>query len=307
MLRKLIIQNFENHRKTVLPFSDGVNVIIGETDAGKSAIIRSLDWVCNNKPSGSSFLRVTAKKATKVLLSFDKKRSVQRKKGGKKNTYKLDGEPFTAFGQKVPDEISQALNLQPLNWHRQVEPHFLLSDSPPEVARRLNSVVDLSDIDQSLSTVLTKEKQLNTQERNLKVDLQDKQEQLVKYKGLAKLDGMLVALEQLDARQKHLTSKAKALQKLIAQYKDKKEQLAALDVEAIKEATMLLSGLSTTLREWQSKQDMTERLEQILDSGNKIMNKITHTESFLILLKKKYKNLMPDVCPLCKQEIHSND
>jgi len=55
MIKQLTIKNFQSHKKTKLEFSDGVNIIIGQSDSGKTAIIRALNWVVNNKPSGDSF------------------------------------------------------------------------------------------------------------------------------------------------------------------------------------------------------------------------------------------------------------
>ena len=52
MLKSLKIRNFESHRNTQLNFHPGVNVIVGESDQGKTAILRALEWVLFNRPLG---------------------------------------------------------------------------------------------------------------------------------------------------------------------------------------------------------------------------------------------------------------
>ena len=56
MIKKLHIRNFQSHKDSRLIFSDGVNVIVGNSDSGKSAILRALNWVITNRPSGDSYI-----------------------------------------------------------------------------------------------------------------------------------------------------------------------------------------------------------------------------------------------------------
>jgi len=55
VVEKITIKNFQSHEETELQFSSGVNVIVGSSDSGKSAILRALKWVVQNKPSGTAF------------------------------------------------------------------------------------------------------------------------------------------------------------------------------------------------------------------------------------------------------------
>jgi chromosome segregation ATPase len=48
MLKSLRIINFESHKDTTINFTDGFNVIIGQSDGGKSSIIRAIAAVCYN-------------------------------------------------------------------------------------------------------------------------------------------------------------------------------------------------------------------------------------------------------------------
>ena len=39
------IVNFQSHANTKLNFDEGVNVIIGPSDSGKTAVIRAMKWI----------------------------------------------------------------------------------------------------------------------------------------------------------------------------------------------------------------------------------------------------------------------
>ena len=64
MFKSLCIENFQSHKKTVLNFDAGVKVIIGRSDSGKSAIIRAIRWLVENKPNGNSFINYDESKAS---------------------------------------------------------------------------------------------------------------------------------------------------------------------------------------------------------------------------------------------------
>ena len=66
MLRKLTIRNFESHEDSEIEFTDGLNLIIGQSNQGKSSIIRALALVAANRfdkdcvRNGADFCEVRA-------------------------------------------------------------------------------------------------------------------------------------------------------------------------------------------------------------------------------------------------------
>ena len=105
MLTNLKIENFQSHKSTNLCFDKGVNAIIGKSDNGKTAAMRALYWVIKNKPNGKSFIR-HGKTTAKVELKVNGN-SIVRMKNDKENQYILNGEILKAFGQDVPEEITE--------------------------------------------------------------------------------------------------------------------------------------------------------------------------------------------------------
>jgi hypothetical protein len=75
--------------------------------------------------------------------------TVERSKG-KSNRYRVGKKVFTAFGDSVPEEVAQTINVSDINFQRQHDAPFWFSLTPGEVARQLNSIVDLEVIDEVL-------------------------------------------------------------------------------------------------------------------------------------------------------------
>ena len=86
MIQKLNIQNFQSHKDTKLEFHPGVNVIIGQSDSGKTAIIRALRWLIWNRPGGDDF-RSDWGGGTVVKIKIDA-REIMRGKD-KENVYSI--------------------------------------------------------------------------------------------------------------------------------------------------------------------------------------------------------------------------
>ncbi len=149
MIKSLEIQNFLSHKKTILEFSSGVNIIVGPTDSGKSAIIKALKWVITNRPLGDS-IRSHWGGLTFASIEFNEGK-VQRVRGDRDNAYKTNVEgnviEFNAIKGEVPQEVGQILDLDDLNIQTQFAPHFLLSQSSGEVAQYFNKVAHLDKID----------------------------------------------------------------------------------------------------------------------------------------------------------------
>lgn len=153
----LSIQGFQSHKATKVNFSDGLNCITGNSDTGKSAILRSLIWTITNKSSDKSF-RTKGMAKSDVEITFSDSKEVSRVQDNQ-NAYflvdyknKLDLE-FKAFKQLIPEDVAEAINMNELNISSQFDSPFLLSDSPGEVARKLNQVSGLSDIDSAISNI----------------------------------------------------------------------------------------------------------------------------------------------------------
>lgn len=160
MINSLFIKNFQSHKESELEFDKGVNVIIGSSDSGKTAIIRALRWAMFNKPSGDEFRSYWGGDTMVHVLMNNK--TIIRGKNEKENAYTINSTILKAFGQGVPDEIQKAFNINEVNVQGQLDSPFLIADSPGEVAQHFNKVANLELIDSSIKKVSSKLKNLET-------------------------------------------------------------------------------------------------------------------------------------------------
>jgi DNA repair ATPase RecN len=146
MLNHLKLHNFQNHRNLEFPLSQ-ITTIIGESDTGKSAIVRSLQWLCLNSLQGDSFI-THGKKKTYAQLDVDDYGTITRRRGSGVNGYVLaDDEERNAIGRDVPPDIANILNIGEINIAAQHDPPFWFTLTPNQLTKELNSIADIAWLD----------------------------------------------------------------------------------------------------------------------------------------------------------------
>lgn len=206
MIESVHIQNFQSHKDTKICFTEGVNVLIGASDAGKSAIFRAIQWCLYNRPLGDGF-RSYWGGDTSVTLRFFDGRELTRIKGKGVNSYFIDGIELKAFGTQPPDEVLALHNLdQTLNVQAQIDPIFLLQSSPGEVAKHFNEIADLEKIDIT-------SKNLDTEARALKKQREVQAESLIQAETMLEdANARLEIVEPLAASLVILSNKKKEIE-----------------------------------------------------------------------------------------------
>jgi DNA repair protein SbcC/Rad50 len=198
-IKKLELNNFRKHRKLSIDFSKGINCIIGRNASGKSTIIRALNWVINNKPSGISIISWGKKQASAQLTVFDKNNTYKIKRvrsKTSKNEYILNGKEFKSFGTAVPEEIENVFNTSELNFQGQHDAPFWFSNSAGEISKRLNAIICLDVMDNLQAKIHKKTYQEKTKLNIHEKNITDLNGNLSKYKNIKTLKIKMQALEQ---------------------------------------------------------------------------------------------------------------
>ena len=164
MIEKIEIHNFQSHKATVLELDAKVNTLQGNSDCGKSAVLRALQWLIFN-PAGDYFISDWARKgktqtAPCEVIVYANGHKIVRRRDKDFNGYYLDDEMFEATRNTVPKKISDILNMGEVNVQRQLDPPFLLSMSAGEVSRYINNLVNLTRIDTWTSAANSRERKL---------------------------------------------------------------------------------------------------------------------------------------------------
>ena len=136
MIKRIELINFMSHRHTVIEPAEGLTVLIGPNNCGKSAFVTALQILCHNSKSGF-VLRHGEKKCEVIVETADGHViNWSRKKNGS-GIYVVDGEPFDRLRGSVPAEVHQILKMPKVkcdneefdvHFGEQSEPVFLLRD-----------------------------------------------------------------------------------------------------------------------------------------------------------------------------------
>ena len=202
MIKSLHLENFQSHKDSLLEFVPGMNVIIGSSDSGKTAIIRAFNWVKNNRPSGDSFRNNKGGDTISTITTIEGD-IISREKTNKVNAYKLSSikEPFLAFSQDGPEEIQYALNMDNINIQQQLDSPFLLSETSGYISAHFNKIAKLEKIDKSRNNIQSEITSLTASLKSDKKIIDEKSELLESFIDVDSLEKELEKIEAMELKQ----------------------------------------------------------------------------------------------------------
>jgi len=192
MINSLTIKNFETHLDTEVELHPGVNSFVGESDEGKSGIVRSIKWNAQNRPQGDSYRndvldpkkKEDKLKATEVGIVYEGTGLVTRARdgfAGGVNHYVIDqDEPLRALRTDVPDEVRDVTQMKEVNIQGQhpTEQYFLLADKPGQVAKQFNKVAGLTIMDKATADINSQVRTCNAEINVAKEEIDNRKEEL---------------------------------------------------------------------------------------------------------------------------------
>ena len=126
MIEFISIKNFESHKDTFIELHPGVTVLVGESDEGKSSIIRAIKWNTKNRPQGDTYrnnsigtkTKEDKEKLTEVKIKYNTG-IVSRARDGFSsgiNHYQInDQEPLKALRTDIPEEVQEVTKIKDIN------------------------------------------------------------------------------------------------------------------------------------------------------------------------------------------------
>lgn len=274
MLKKVILENFQAHEHSEIEFSEGINVICGASDQGKSSVIRAIRWVLENRPSGFAFKREGSKGATRVTLIFDSGKIIKTR-SETENSYKvyaLDKPPveFKALRTDVPEEVKAVAQFGPYNVQYQFGTSFLLDDSPGDVAKKLNSLSGVSIIDDILKETNSRVRAEKAKETATSELLANLKKTKAGFKNLKKLEKLVLEAEKLDEEIKEFKGYSYTLSNHIANLK----RLIAIPVVDVQSASSLLVKTRTLSKDYEEYMEASYILKNHLATFSKIAKQL---------------------------------
>lgn len=239
-IKKVVLENFQSHKYTELEFDERLNVIVGPSDQGKSAIIRGIKWALFNEPSGNFFIR-EGENDCSVTIVFNDNTKIKRYKSKSKNLYYLYNSEnkeqiFEGFGTNVPKEIIEATNIRKvyldgkqtnsINISDQLEGPFLLSEKTATRANSIGRLVGVHIVDDAVGDTLKDIRNLNLSKRNLTEQLNKLEENLKEYDYLEQLQKKVKRLEEIKIKIKESQEKVGKLKNTKIKYVDTEKQIS---------------------------------------------------------------------------------
>ena len=195
-IKKIELHNFQSHEYTEMEFDRGLNVILGNSDVGKTAILRAIKWALYNEPKGDYFIR-QGEKEVSVKVTFSNGVVVERVKTPSKNSYFLVDSSgnemrFEGFGIDVPKEITDVTNMYKvpldnsnnktiLNIAEQLDGPFLLNEQASLRASAIGRLIGVNYVDDALRNVVRDNKRTNQEIVELRKNRDDLKEQLDEF------------------------------------------------------------------------------------------------------------------------------
>lgn len=300
-IKRVVLENFQSHKYTEIEFDQYLNVIVGPSDHGKTAIIRALKWALFNEPSGDFFIREGEKECS-VTVIFSDNTKVKRFRSKSKNAYYLYDEKgeemiFEGFGTNVPQEIIDKTSMRKvvldssqsnsINISEQLEGPFLLSEKNATRANAIGRLVGVHIVDDALKDTLKDIRNLNMRKKNHGDTLEKLEKDLIEYDYL---EDLVEKVEQMEKLKHDIYSNQMNLNKL---------SQILIDLNKIEEDIKLVEEYLDRLENLYKAINIEKRLNKKINVFNyintkynkldEIQTQIKHDYNLLNSLKKIYK------------------
>ena len=228
-IKKVELHNFQSHEYTEMEFDRGLNVILGNSDVGKTAILRAIKWALYNEPKGDYFIR-QGEKDVSCKVTFSNGVVVERLKTPSKNSYFLvdasgNEMRFEGFGIDVPKEITDVTNMYKvsldnsnnktiLNISEQLDGPFLLNDQASLRASAIGRLIGVNYVDDALRTVVRDNKRTNQEIVELIKNKEDLKKQLDEFSYIKEYKEKFEKITQIRNKIKKLKDKLELCSKI---------------------------------------------------------------------------------------------
>ncbi len=322
-ITEIDIRYFQGHVHTTLNLCGGINAIIGNSSAGKSAAaIKAVEWVAKGTVAGVAPVKFgksihhesihgLSKKTKKnpegtvkimdntiVNIKFDDGHIIKKSKGKDPCTYLItypeslmpfeegvNPLPLTAPGVGVPEEVSDIFGFSKMNHANQWEGMFLVFDTPGEIARTLNEIVDMVLPDKLLSTFRADKKSTKAKRGVVTKDIKLLTQDLKEFETLDEIKESLSALAGLEDKLENGTQRIIDITATIAEFLLVSNKLNAFS--NIEEQLVSLDAL--------------KKLKDALDTGGTHLDDVTSYLSDLDYVEstlKTFKDLDKEIVSL---------
>jgi exonuclease SbcC len=206
MIERIELVNFMSHPHTVLDLDQGLTVLVGENNSGKSAIVSALQVLCTNA-QGDYMVRHGQKECL-VRVRTSEGHTLEWKRKGRTVSYTVNGRDVHRLGGAVPEDLHELLRLPrvetendvfDIHFGEQKEPIFLLNASPGKRATFFASSSDTIKLIEMQNLHKRKVQDAKWKEARLKQDVDRHQARLDRLDPVEGIGTRLDGLEKMHA------------------------------------------------------------------------------------------------------------
>jgi exonuclease SbcC len=206
VIRRIKLTNYMSHEQTVIEPADGLTVLIGENNSGKSAIVSALQTLCHN--ASGNYMERHGTRECIVEIETDAGDRIQWRRIKGKVSYEINGKTQDRLKGSVPDDLHSLLRMPSvaagnetfdIHFGEQKDPIFLLNRTSSSRAAFFASSSDAAKLIQMQSRHRDKVRERNSELRTLEkreLKLNQRREEL---QGVAALELQLESAEALYA------------------------------------------------------------------------------------------------------------
>ena len=216
---------------------------------------------------------------------------IRRVRGKGDNYYELNGEQYKAFAKSVPDDIVRILNMNELNFARQMDGPFGFSMSGTEFAQYLNKLVDLDIIGKSLSNVNSMVRSAQTEQTQCEQRIAALEESVEKLQWVEQAEADVAELERMEAKVRRLRKRVADAEQALERHENAKQNMERL--------SFVPSALAdyAQVEEWAQAVSKLANSAEMLDSCHKSYERaaarvqdtkwVTHAEKAILELAER--------------------
>lgn len=328
MFTKIEIENFQSHKNTIIEFDKGINSICGESDNGKSAVIRAIRWLVENRPLGTDKLNSNwnkdFKKPMRVRL-YTENGWVERIRSKDRNGYTIchnNSNPIelSAVGTDVPEDVSEFLKVSDVNFQFQLDQPYLITKTPGDASKYLNNIIHLDSIDKMLSVAESDKRNLSSQQKLIESDIKELTTKIEQTEWLEEAKAIKLRIDKYDKILSEKSSNLNELKQNINEYKSIKvidlseqkdlikqiKEIQIPDDSELKNEISLYKSAKDKVIDLSEQKKLIDEIENIVvPDSSELQGEIDDYKSISarsLILKaeiEELKSKLPNTCPLC--------
>ena len=159
-LDTLFLTNFQQWKSGEIKFTPGLNILIGNTESGKSTLFRAINSILTGKMPEDYIRKGT--KGCEVKVKFNDNTTFRRLRNKKDNIADANGLIFERVGKDIPFEYFKQLGPTSIKFgnkdlslcfYSQFEPHFFITLSDYDKSKLIGTICGIDIVDKIVDSI----------------------------------------------------------------------------------------------------------------------------------------------------------